>query len=81
MSTFKDRALELLNLKNFVSIDEVQQTLDGEIIRIADELKKLNKRIDGLYIRIDRSDKEIKELEMQKQVKLDELHDLFYKEL
>lgn len=81
MSTFKDRALELLNLKNFVSIDEVQQTLDGEIIRIADELKKLNKRIDSIHVRIDKKEDEIKELEMQKQVKLDELHDLFYKEL
>jgi len=81
MSSFKDKALELLNLKNFVSIDEVQKSLDQEVIRIANELKKLNKRIDNIHARIDQKEEEIKDLEMAKQVKLDELNELFYKEL
>jgi septal ring factor EnvC (AmiA/AmiB activator) len=81
MSSFKDKALELLNLKNFASIDSLQMSLDEEIIRIADELKKLNKRIDNIHVRIDKKEEQLRELEMQKQIKLDEIHELFYKEI
>jgi len=81
MSSFKNRALELLNLKNFVSIDEVQKSLDSEVIRVAEELKKINKRIDSIHNRIDMKEEELKDLEIAKQVKLDEIHELFYKEI
>lgn len=79
--SFTERAMELLNLKNFVSIDEVKKSLDLEVIKLADELKSLNKKIDKLHNRIDEKEKEILDLEKQKEIKLDELHELFYKEL
>lgn len=79
--SFTEKAMELLNLKNFISIDEVKKSLDLEVINIANELKLLNKKIDKLHNRIDQKEKEILDLETEKQIKLDELHELFYKDI
>jgi len=81
MSGFVDMAMELLNIKNHVTIDELKESFDNKHLKILDDINRLNKSINNCHNRIDMQENEIDRLEELKQLKIDELEELFYKEI
>lgn len=81
MSKFVNMAMDILNIKNHITTDELKNEIDVKSVLTDNKISKLNESINNCHTRIDMYIDDMKKNEAVKQIRIDELKELFYKEL